>query len=56
MTGNLPIVGDGRPASVGMAVVWGAGLGFSGLMVVELMGQKVVAMVRAMLGGTGHDN
>ena len=35
---------------VGMAVVWGAGLGFSGLFAVEIMGDRVKAMLRAALG------
>jgi hypothetical protein len=50
VTGNLPLVGDGEPMGVGMAVVWGAGLGFSGLFAVELMGERVRAMLRAALG------
>lgn len=52
VTGSLPIVGNGEPLGEGMAVVCGAGLGFSGLMIVELMGKRVVALVRAMLGET----
>lgn len=50
VTGNLPLIGDGEPMGVGMAVVWGAGLGFSGLLVVELMGQRVMAMLNAAFG------
>jgi ABC-type Co2+ transport system permease subunit len=50
VTGNMPLVGDGHPLGVGMAVVWGAGLGFSGLFAVELMGARVRAMLRAALG------
>ena len=40
------IIGNGKPLGPGMAVVWGAGLGFSGLLVVELMGERVMAMLR----------
>lgn len=50
VTGNLPLVGDGEPLGVGMAVVWGMGLGFSGLTVIEIISGRVVAMVRAMFG------
>lgn len=50
VTGELPIVGEGRPMGAGMAVVVGAGLGFSGLMAVELMGERIVAALKAMLG------
>lgn len=48
VTGQMPIVGDGHPVGVGMAVVWGAGLGLSGLVVVEIMGERVRAVLRAM--------
>lgn len=34
----------------GMAVVWGAGLGFSGLLVVELAGRWVTQRMRAFMG------
>ena len=47
VTGNMPLVGTGEPMGVGMAVVWGAGLGFSGLFAVEMMGERVRAMLRA---------
>jgi hypothetical protein len=50
VTGHAPVVGDGRPLGVGMAVVWGIGLGFSGLMVVELAGKRVMALLRVMFG------
>ncbi len=40
----------GSPMSPGMAVVWGVGLGFSGLMAVEVFGERVLAMLRAMIG------
>lgn len=55
VTGNMPLVGSGKPMGVGMAVVWGAGLGFSGLFAVELMGERVKAMLRAALGLKPHD-
>lgn len=47
VTGNMPLIGTGEPLGVGMAVVWGAGLGFSGLFAVEVMGERVRAMLRA---------
>lgn len=47
VTGNMPLIGGGKPMGVGMAVVWGAGLGFSGLFAVEIMGERVRAMLRA---------
>jgi hypothetical protein len=47
VTGEMPIVGTGKPLGVGMAVVWGAGLGFSGLFAVEIMGERVRSMLRA---------
>lgn len=50
VTGNLPLVGDRKPLGVGMAVVWGAGLGFSGLLVIELISERVMAMLRAAFG------
>ncbi len=51
VTGNLPGIGEGKPMGVGMAVVWGVGLGLSGLMVVEIMGDHVRAKLRALFGG-----
>jgi hypothetical protein len=50
VTGQMPLIGTGQPLGPGMAVVWGAGLGFSGLFAVEIMGERVRAMLRAMLG------
>jgi hypothetical protein len=47
VTGEMPILGTGKPLGVGMAVVWGAGLGFSGLFAVEIMGERVRSMLRA---------
>lgn len=55
VTGNMPLVGTGEPMGVGMAVVWGAGLGFSGLFAVEIMGERVRAMLRAALGMKHED-
>jgi hypothetical protein len=51
VTGHVPVIGKGVPLGPGMAVVWGAGLGFSGLLVVELMGERVMAMLRAAFNG-----
>lgn len=50
VTGEVPLIGNGKPLGPGMAVVWGAGLGFSGLLVVELMGERVMAMLKAAFG------
>jgi hypothetical protein len=47
VTGQL---GTGEPLGGGMATVWGIGLGFSGLLVVEFFGDRALAMLRAMLG------
>ncbi len=40
----------GEPMGGGIAMVWGIGLGFSGLLVVEFFGERVMAMLRAGLG------
>lgn len=56
VTGQLPVVGGGKPLGPGMAVVWGAGLGFSGLLAVEMMGERFMAMLRAGLGLKEKDN
>lgn len=50
VTGHMPLIGNEKPLGPGMAVVWGAGLGFSGLLVVELMGDKVMAILRVAFG------
>lgn len=55
VTGNMPLIGDGKPLGVGMAVVWGAGLGFSGLFAVEIMGERVRAMLRVAFGMKPED-
>ena len=47
VTGNL--FGEGEPLGAGMAVIWGIGLGFSGLLAIEFFGQRVLAMLRALL-------
>lgn len=52
VTGAL---GTGEPMGVGMAVVWAIGLGFSGLMVVEVFGERVRDMLRALIGKGGRD-
>ena len=43
-------IGDGQPLGAGMAVVWGVGLGFSGLLAIEFFGERTVAAMRAFLG------
>lgn len=55
VTGQVPLIGNGQPLGPGMAVVWGAGLGFSGLLVVELMGDRVMALLRAAFNVTPKD-
>lgn len=50
VTGKFPLVGSGEPLSEGMAVLWGVGLGFSGLLVIKLISERVMAMIRAALG------
>jgi hypothetical protein len=55
VTGEMPLIGNGEPLGPGMAVCWGAGLGFSGLFAVEIMGERVRAMLRAALG-MKHDD
>lgn len=44
---------SGEPLEEGMAVIWGVGLGFSGLVAVEFFGERVMAMLKAMLGAGG---
>ncbi len=56
VTGQIPIIGSGRPLGTGMAVVWGAGLGFSGLLVVEILGERVRSMLRAAFGMKQEDS
>jgi hypothetical protein len=41
---------SGAPMGAGMAVIWGVGLGFSGLLVVEFFGERAMAMLRAAFG------
>ena len=45
-----------EPLGAGMATIWGIGLGFSGLLVVEFFGDRVLAMLRAMFGKDHHDH
>lgn len=48
--GETPMLGNGTPMGPGMAVCWGAGLGFSGLLVVELAGRWVTQRLRSAFG------
>lgn len=41
----------GEPLAPGLAVVWGIGLGFSGLVAIEIFSERVVAMLKIMFGG-----
>lgn len=49
VTGQLPLV-EAEPLGAGMAVIWGVGLGFSGLLIVEFFGERVMAVLRAAFG------
>lgn len=49
VTGQLPML-KGEPLGAGMAVIWGIGLGFSGLLVIEFFGERAVAMLRVIFG------
>jgi hypothetical protein len=55
VTGEFPLIGDGEPIGAGMAVMWGIGLGFSGMLAIEFFGQRAVAMLRVALGKTPSD-
>lgn len=48
VTGQL--FGGGKPLGAGLAVIWGVGLGFSGLLTIEFFGDRCVAAVKALLG------
>jgi hypothetical protein len=50
VTGEMPFLG-GEPLGAGMSVIWGVGLGMSGLLVIEFFGQRVMAMLKAAFGG-----
>lgn len=54
VTGELPLIGKKEPLGPGMAVVWGAGLGFSGLLVIELMGQRIMRALEVMFGSSNY--
>jgi hypothetical protein len=43
-------IGSGSPLGPGFAAVWGIGLGFSGLLVIEFFGDRVIGMLRVMFG------
>lgn len=47
VTGQL--FGD-KPLTAGMAVMWGVGLGFSGLFAIEMFGNRILAMIKAAVG------
>lgn len=49
-------IGDGEPLGGGMATVWGIGLGFSGLMVIEFFGERVMSILRALFGVKDNGN
>lgn len=49
VTGQLT---GGKPLGAGMAVVWGIGLGSSGLLAIEFFSERVMAMLRALMGKT----
>lgn len=39
-----------KPLGVGMAFVWAVGLGFSGLLVIEFFGQRVMDSLKILIG------
>lgn len=47
VAGEFPVIGNGKPLGVGMAVAWGVGLGTSGLVAVNLLGGSMMAGLRA---------
>ena len=49
IAGEFPFFGNGEPMGVGMATAWGIGLGTSGILVVDLIGSRVMAALRAGL-------
>ena len=53
VTGTKPL-GFGEPIGAGMAVIWGVGLGFSGLLAIEFFSERVMAILKAMLGKAGQ--
>lgn len=55
VTGEMPFLGSGEPMAAGMAVVWGIGLGLSGMLVVRLLRERVIAMLKAALGSSEKD-
>lgn len=54
----LAVIGEitGKPLGVGMAVVWAIGLGFSGLLVVETLADRVRTMLQAAFGHKGSSD
>lgn len=52
VTGQFPFFG-GTPLGAGMAAIWGMGLGFSGLLVVEFFGERVMEALRAGFSAFG---
>jgi hypothetical protein len=47
---------SGQPLGAGMAVMWGVGLGFSGLLAVEFLGERMMVMLRALFDGRGNND
>lgn len=45
-------IGGNGPLGPGMATVWGIGLGFSGLLSIEFFGDRIRAMLAALIGGS----
>lgn len=48
--GEFPFIGKGEPLGVGMATAWGVCLGTSGLLFIEIVGSRMMAALRAMMG------
>ena len=49
VTGEMPLI-ETDPLGAGMAVMWGVGLGFSGLLAIEFFGERAMAILRAAFG------
>jgi hypothetical protein len=49
VTGTKPL-GNGVHIGPGMGVIWGVGLGFSGLLVIEFFGERAIAMLKVLMG------
>jgi hypothetical protein len=49
IAGELPIIAT-KPLEPGMAVIWGIGLGTTGIMAFDLIGEKIKSTLRRVFG------